>query len=473
MIHMILTFDQVYRSRWFRPLSALVVIAASGALGFLSVRYNPYLLLLAASVPLMLLGVDWLLRRLYWLPAIVLLSATLTNWDIGRGLTLALILATGLSVLWLLQQLLINRRLEFTSSPTLVPTFAFIAVALLSYGWSFIAADPFLVTWATFPFTQLGQLAIFVVSPLVMLLTASLVTQARHLKNLVYIFLIMMLIGGIAELFLLPVRLNMRGVHYTWMVCLAFGQLMYNQTMPRWQRGWMAALIAIWFLVSFLRGITWVSGWLPGMFAIVVLTFFKSKRLFVVLLLITILVGAFATTWIEERFGDEYNESGSTRLYRWQTVFELPFVWNNWLIGTGPAGYARYFMTYIPGNAMSTHSNYIDIFLQLGILGVVTLLWLIATLFWESVKLQKISMGDPFVVAYARSSLAMPLVILLAMFLGDWFTPFVYNQGLVGFSWTINSWIFLGALAAIPNLLNRAEPGQAEDVNYSMNEALE
>lgn len=459
---MILTFDQFYRSRWFRPLSALVVIAASGVLGFLSVRYNPYLLLLAASAPLLLLGVDWLLRRLYWIPAIVLLSATLTNWDIARGLTLALILATSLSVLWLLQQLLINRRLEFTSSPTLIPTFAFIGIALLSYGWSFIAADPFLITWATFPFTQLGQLAIFVVSPLVMLLTASLITEARHLKNLIYIFLVMMLIGGIAELFLLPVRLNMRGVHYTWMACLAFGQLMYNPKMPRWQRGWMIALLVIWFLVSFLRGITWVSGWLPGMLAIVVLTFFKSKRLFVLLLVLTILVGAVASTSIEERFSNEYDESGSTRLYRWQTLFELPFVLDNWMLGTGPAGYARYFMTYIPGNAMSTHSNYIDVFLQLGLLGVVALLWLLIALFWESVKLQKSSIGDPFVAAFARSSLAMPIVILLMMFLGDWFTPFVYNQGLVGFSWTINSWIFFGALAAIPKILSREEFNQSK-----------
>lgn len=450
---MTLTLHQVYRSRWFRPLSALAVIATSGALGFLSVRYNPYLVLLATSLPLILIGIDWLLRRLYWIPTIVLFSAALTNWDIARGITLSLIVAIGLSALWLVRQLIVVRRFVFPSSSAIMPTFAFIAVALLSYGWSFIAADPFLVTWSTFPFTQLGQLAIFVVSPLVMLLTASLVTRAPHLKNLVYVFLGMMLIGGIAELLLLPVRLNMRGVHYTWMVCLAFGQLVYNRTMSLGQRGWMIALLAIWFLVSFMRGITWVSGWLPGMLGIVVLTFFKSKRLFLFLLLVMVVVSVVAGTWFEERFEAEYDESGSTRLYRWQTIFELPFVWNHWVLGTGPAGYARYFMTYIPNNAMSTHSNYLDVFLQLGVLGIVTLLWLIGALFWESIKLQRVSISDPFVAAYARSTLAMPPVILLAMFLGDWFTPFVYNQGLVGFSWTINSWIFLGALVALPNIL--------------------
>ncbi len=451
-----------YRSRWFPPALALVVWVSTAVLGFLSVRYNPYFILLAASTPLLLLGTDALLRRLHWMPAVILLAATLTSWDLARGVTPALILATGLSGLWLLRQMLILRRFELVASSVTLPTLVFIAVTLLSYAWSFIALDPFVITWSTFPFTQLGQLAIFVVSPLVMLLTASLITQVRHLKNLIYLFLILMLLGGIAELFLLPVRLNMRGVQYTWMVCLAFGQLVYNREMPHWQRGWMVALLTIWFLVSFLRGITWVSGWLPGMLGMIILTFFKSKRLFLVLLLLVMMVGAIAGTWFEERFNEEYDESGSTRLYRWQTLFEQPFVWKHWLLGTGPAGYARYLMTYMPNNAMSTHSNYIDVFLQLGLAGLVALLWMIGTLAWEAIKLQRISGGDPFVVAFARTTLALPLVILLMMFLGDWFTPFVYNQGLVGFAWTINSWVFLGALLALPSLLAREKELSAQ-----------
>jgi len=311
------------------------------------------------------------------------------------------------------------------------------------------------VTWATFPFTQLGQLAIFVISPLALILTASLLKEIRHLKYLIAVFMIVALIGGLAEVLLLPIRLNMRGMTYTWIACLSIGQILYNRAAPRWQKGFFWSLFLIWFFVAFLRGITWVSGWLPGMVAMVILTFFKSKRLFVLLLFIMIIAGVVANVWVGDRFDDEYNESGSTRMYRWQTLFAQPFVLNHWLLGMGPAGYARYFMTYMPANAMSTHSNYIDIFLQLGVVGMGVMLWLLGALVRVAFQLQYITIRDSFVAAFARSTLAMPLVILLAMFLGDWFTPFVYNQGLVGFSWTINSWIFLGALTALPSILAR------------------
>ncbi|MBI5302403.1 MAG: O-antigen ligase family protein [Chloroflexi bacterium] len=465
-----LTFDQFYRSVWFRPAFAIVVLAAAAAFGYLSVRYDPYLVLLVASAPLVALGLDWILRRLHWIPPVILIAATLTSWDVSKGLTVALIAATGFTVLWLLRQVLVTRQTEFASSPVILSALAFALVALLSYGWSQIASDPFLVTWGSFPFTQLGQLAIFVFSPFVLIMTASLITHTRHLKYLIYTFLIVTLIGGLAEFLMLPVRLNMRGMVYTWVACLAFGQLLYNRTASHWQRGLSITLLAIWFAVSFLRGITWVSGWLPGMFAMVILTFFKSKRLFLLLLLIAIVLGVGASAWVGDRYIDEYNESGGTRLYRWQTLFEQPFVWNHWLLGMGPAGYARYFMTYIPTNAMSTHSNYIDILLQLGILGMVILLWLLGTLAWIAFKLQRISIRDPFVAAFARSTLAMPIVVLLAMFLGDWFTPFVYNQGLIGFSWTINSWIFLGALTAIPKILARETGNRSEESSVNCRE---
>ena len=41
--------------------------------------------------------------------------------------------------------------------------------------------------------------------------------------------------------------------------------------------------------------------------------------------------------------------------------------------------------------------------------------------------------------------------------LGDWLIPFVLNQGLHGFSWTVNSWIFLGALVAVPSILENEQ----------------
>ena len=63
----------------------------------------------------------------------------------------------------------------------------------------------------------------------------------------------------------------------------------------------------------------------------------------------------------------EYFESGATRLNAWSTSLELTR--EHFLFGTGPAGYAAYYMTYIPYSAMATHNNYIDILAQTGVIG--------------------------------------------------------------------------------------------------------
>jgi hypothetical protein len=40
----------------------------------------------------------------------------------------------------------------------------------------------------------------------------------------------------------------------------------------------------------------------------------------------------------------------------------------------------------------------------------------------------------------------------VAMALGDWVIPFVYNQTLAGFRFTVHNWLILGALAGLPHL---------------------
>jgi hypothetical protein len=41
------------------------------------------------------------------------------------------------------------------------------------------------------------------------------------------------------------------------------------------------------------------------------------------------------------------------------------------------------------------------------------------------------------------------LGLIVAMAMGDWFIPFVYNQTIAGFRFTVHSWVFLGFLASL------------------------
>ena len=41
------------------------------------------------------------------------------------------------------------------------------------------------------------------------------------------------------------------------------------------------------------------------------------------------------------------------------------------------------------------------------------------------------------------------IALVCAMTMGDWFIPFVYNQGIGGFRYTVHSWVFLGLMAGL------------------------
>lgn len=51
---------------------------------------------------------------------------------------------------------------------------------------------------------------------------------------------------------------------------------------------------------------------------------------------------------------------------------------------------------------------------------------------------------------------------LMSGMLGDWFLPFVYNVGLVGFRSSVFAWLFLGGLVVYEQLARQAKSGLSE-----------
>nr|MCU0495145.1 hypothetical protein [Chloroflexaceae bacterium] len=51
---------------------------------------------------------------------------------------------------------------------------------------------------------------------------------------------------------------------------------------------------------------------------------------------------------------------------------------------------------------------------------------------------------------------------LASMMLGDWILPFAYNQGIAGYRYTVYSWIFLGLLLSVNQMLNQQEQSPVE-----------
>ena len=124
------------------------------------------------------------------------------------------------------------------------------------------------------------------------------------------------------------------------------------------------------------------------------------------------------------------------------------------LFGLGFANYYWYTPLFpIRGWRVSfnSHSQYVDLFAQVGLLGLICFLWI----FFEVGRLGLIikdRVSDEFARSYVSGVLGGVVGTLVAAFLVDWVLPFTYNIGLSGFRASILPWIFFGGLISIEQI---------------------
>jgi hypothetical protein len=433
------------------------------AIGFASNRIPPELVLIAvAACPFALLT---LTRRLEYSVLAIILAAGFVRFSLPTGtesrIVMSLLVTALFIALWIIQMLTRDRGLHLIPARFNAPLLAFIITAVISYGWSNAFRDPLVMVWRTWPLVQLGGLAVMILLPGALLLTANVVSEIRWLKLLHW----SMILLGVLDLvdYFLPLQfpfLNTDGLFSLWFVSLSCAQALFNRKLALWLRLVLFGLAAVWMIIYFITRVTWLSGWLPSLAALATISLLKSKRLFLIFLLLVAVYlvlnwsyYAF-TVWVDER-----SESGETRLTAW--AYNWQVTGKHFLFGTGPAGYAVYYMAYFPDKAMATHSNYIDIISQTGIVGLAFCLWSFAALGWTGYKLCKRLKGrGDFGEGFAAAALAGWAGCIVAMGLGDWLFPFVYTQTIAGFDYAVYSWILLGGMMALSNIY---KPGEVVD----------
>lgn len=428
-----------------------------------------------ALVPFGLLGGLLLFERPGWIPLVLLLTATVTPWSFAKGVTPVMALVALASMMTILAVVLgFQRRFPGALAQRRV-TLAFAVGAVVSslLGWLGAEQEILDAIKAEWLPVQAGQLAAIVLGPAALLLTARFVTTRRQLAHLVWAYTALTAVGLLQSLTVGAIEFNLRGLVLTWSAGLLLGQLLYNRRLGR--PIWILLLVVfvLTIYVKVVTGLTWVSGWLPTIVACAVIGSFRWPKTMGLVVAAAILAVVMAGDSLKDSYDREYQESGGTRLNKWTLVLRQPFVWNHLLFGTGAANYAVYFTVYTPADRMSTHNNYLDIFLQLGLVGVALIMALLVSVGRLAFRLSRSDLEDPFLLGFARSMTGGVVAVVVAMALGDWFTPFVFNQGLAGFSWTVQSWIFLGALCALPRVLaSRVAEAGAFRVSRASHHAL-
>jgi hypothetical protein len=457
---------------------ALAAVCAMPLVGVLMNKFPPEIIVAAFAIPFAVFAVTKWLELGF---VAMLLAAFLVRFRIPTGtdseIVVSLMICAGCLALWILHMLVEEKRLAIKPAATNVPLLGFIATVAISWIWSRAFRDP-LVHEAGHPLVSVAAGMVIIMLPVCFLLVANNIRNIRWLQVLVGVLLLEGLvvllldigssfgIGAIQSIsrFLGTnafIHINSHGLLSMWCLSFALALALFNRRL-HWIWTVLLAVYAIgWIYWGFILHTSWLSGWVPAFAAAAVVIFMRSKKLFVIALLILV-IGA-GGYYYQTAFESETQESGHTRLAAYAVNWRV--TGKHLLFGTGPAGYASYYMSYFPTEAMASHSNYIDILAQTGIIGSTFFLWFFGAQVWSSYKLGRHlqNRGD-FAEGLSAAVLGGTAGCVLAMALGDWLTPFAYTQGIIGFDMAMINWFFMGTLWALRHTL-RSPQKESADAN--------
>lgn len=455
------------RVRLGAVIAALVLLCLM--LGIAVARGSTILLLAVLAPPLLGLALVVSIRYFELLVLILPVSALALRFaELPTGsasmLPISLAIALGLTTLWVAS--MVTRR-EWQLQPSRInrPLLAFMAVCLISLPWGIIWADPVLRVsiMGNFRVTQIGSLASLIVSMCVPFLVARFIDKPWKIRFYIGSFIVCGTLMTATQLFGIPqFFLTDAGLWGLWYAVPIVGLLIVQPGIAQRWRIALGLLLAAHLFLVVIRNSLWISGWLPTMIGIVAVLFFHSRKLFLIGIVLALLFAAVGPgrTYLEQVTQDNVEEGGLERLEIWEIAFRV--VRDHWFLGTGPAGYAVYYMNYWPTQARSTHNNYFDILAQFGVVGLTVWLWFMYAVLREGwVVIRRAPYGLLRTVAII--AVGGWVGAFASMMLGDWILPFAYNQGIGGFKYTVYSWLFLGLLLSVRRM-TEPEPTTAIQV---------
>jgi O-antigen ligase len=288
----------------------------------------------------------------------------------------------------------------------------------------------------------------FILSPLAYYLYANNIRSLQSLRFFVWWFI---LVGGIFIVMHftgigIPLPLNAGGQFSTWVGMFCVGQITFNKTHKPYLKVILIMITVAWLFQIIGSGRTWLSGWVPFLVSVLILTVLRSRKLFVLLLIAGAVFVLADLNTINQTLDAENKESGESRSEAWSEALNLTK--DHLLFGTGPAGYYMYY-TVNGFHTQLSHNNYIDIIAQTGVVGAVVYLWFWIAIGFMAIRTYRNAPRGGFHQALAASLLAANAVTFTSMMLGDWVTPFAYIQGIGGIDYTIWHWMMAGLTAAL------------------------
>ena len=447
---------------WVRfGIVLLVVLATMFVTYWGSSRIHILLLVLISGIA----GVVALLRKPELGFILIFLGGAFVPYSGPAGVNVTVFIVVLMIGIWLMDMLVVHREFKLIKSQILTPIIVMLLISVIAFGMGQI---PWFAFANQAPLdAQLGGFAIYMLSLGCTLATAHLIRDIKWLKLITWILIGLGSIYIFGRLTGVPINNLYQGgftgsMFWTWLTALAFAQAFFNSELKKATRILLLCIVLATMFVAFIQANDWKSGWVPPLVAIAIMIGLQYRRLVLLAVPIAVMaVGNLAVTLIAS---DEY--SWGTRVDAWRIVLEISKV--NPLFGLGFSNYYWY-TPLIPIRGwfvnFNSHSQFVDLIAQVGILGLLCFLWIFFEIIRLSWKLIQDNRLEGFTKAYAYAVFAGIIATLVAAFLGDWVLPFVYNVGLTGFRASILLWIFVGGLIAIKRLSSKSKNDNREQIN--------
>jgi O-antigen ligase len=401
-------------------------------------------------------GVLVLLRQLQLGIILVFIASMFVPFAGPGGINASVLAIAAIAGFWLIDMFVIKRKFHIIKSRAMLPIYAFLIISLLSF---LMGQFPWFIFANQAPLdAQIGGFFIFILSATAFIVTAHIITEISWLEKIVWIFIGLGALYVIGRFLHTPIHDRLYQVKFTagsmfwvWLVALTLSQAIFNNKLKYWQRGLLYGIVLLTFYVAYVQASDWKSGWVPPLLVVAVLFGLRFPKLTVVAIPFGIFLAMYLTRDLIA--SDEY--SWGTRVDAWMIVLEISRV--SPILGMGFSNYYWYTPLFpIRGWSVNfnSHSQYVDIIAQTGLIGLLCFFWIFFETGLLSWKLSN-RLPDGFGRSYAYGVMAGIAGTLMAAFLVDWVLPFVYNIGMNGFRASILPWIFFGGVVSLEQIIHK------------------
>lgn len=445
------------------PLFALACLPVAAVVGMGSARALSLLIMGVGGIAIFALAAFHPTAAI----AGLLVAAGYVRVQLSTGtesaLVASLLAALAITGGWIVS-MVFRRNLHLVRSPVTFPLVAFATVNVMSFVWSRATIDPRITVPPTFVRVQTASLMVTVLSVTTLLIVGGTLRDRRWIATYLGI---LFSIGVLHEALLLThgpeLLADGRGLVPMWCISLAAAQAVSNTRLKWWGHVGFG-IVSAFCLYALLVHKDWISGWLPAVISLFVVLLLRSRASAVITTIVSIVLifalwGVIYDIFTVDKVQQGTLGGNTKRTSLWDRTLSTitPSPW----LGSGPVGYALALVEFYPNDALSAHSNYIDVLAQSGVIGLAFFIWFLAATLvigWRTQRRLR-ARGDPFKAALALGVLGGTVGMIVAMALGDWVIPFVYNQTIVGFEYTIESWICIGMLVAL-DAMSRTAPAE-------------